>query len=66
MIVANATSMCVPIVIILSKWQDEGGQIGRGDKAYSPVIARYEAIPNFTDGYVPLQSSRLLRRSSSQ
>jgi len=25
MIVANATSMCVPIVIILSKWQDEGG-----------------------------------------
>ncbi|MFB0495402.1 hypothetical protein ABID99_001639 [Mucilaginibacter sp. OAE612] len=43
-----------------------GGQIGRGDKAYSPVIARYEAIPNFTDGYVPLQSSRLLRRSSSQ
>ena len=29
-----------------------GGQIGRGDKAYSPVIARYEAIPNFTDGYV--------------
>jgi len=25
------------------------GQISRGGKAYSPVIARYEAIPNFTD-----------------
>jgi len=30
----------------------EFGQISRGGKAYSPVIARFQAIPNFTDGYV--------------